>query len=63
MAVVPPIPLHPMVYICQLTVKRVDRQAVAVPNPFSGQVNVVGTKSWDAVWRSRCNPAPVPYFT
>jgi hypothetical protein len=34
-----------MVYICQLTVKRVDRQAVAVPNPFSGQVNVVGTKS------------------
>jgi len=45
MAVVPPIPLHPMVYICQLTVKRVDRQAVAVPNPFSGQVNVVGTKS------------------
>jgi len=52
-----------MVYIRQLIVKRVDRQAVAAPNPFSGRVNVVGTKSWDAAWRRRYNPAPAPYFT
>jgi hypothetical protein len=52
-----------MVYIRQLIVKRVDRQAVTDPNPFSGRGNAVGTKSWDADWRRRCNPAPVPYFT
>ena len=45
MAVVPPIPLHPMVYICQLIVKRVAPQAVTAPNLFSGRVKAVGTKS------------------
>src|ERR1039458_2211478 len=42
LAAVPPIPLHSMVYIRQLIVKRVDRQAVADPNPFSGRDEELG---------------------
>jgi dCTP deaminase len=39
-----PILLHAGIFICQLVIEQLDREAVTAPNQFSGQVNPVGTK-------------------